>query len=88
MTNLETNCCQNCNTNINCSSDTFSDFIDVCEQKLDQYVSCKQKYARGNHLSFMNNTLWKERTRPLKKVRKIKESTQNSKTTSRHFLER
>ena len=36
----------------------------------------------------MNNTLWKERTRPLKKVRKIKESTQNNKTTSRHFLER
>lgn len=60
MANLETNSYQNCNTNINCSSDTLSDFTDVCEQKLDQHVSCKQKYARGNHLSFMNNTLWKE----------------------------
>ena len=27
---------------------------------LDQYVPCKQKYTRGNHLPFMNKTVSKE----------------------------
>ena len=27
---------------------------------LDQYAPCKQKYKRGNHLSFMNKAISKE----------------------------
>ena len=32
----------------------------MCKSTLDQHAPRKQKYARGNHMPFMNKTLSKE----------------------------
>ena len=38
----------------------FSNFLDICKKNVNYHAPCKQKYARGNHLPFMNKTLSKE----------------------------
>ena len=61
----------------------------MCRSTLDQHVSLKQKYASGNHMSFMNKTLSKEiiaRTKLLNKI--LKERTDESKkryTSQRNY---
>ena len=41
-------------------NNSSDDFFNICRSTLGQHALCKQKYARGNHLPFMNKTLSKE----------------------------
>ena len=41
-------------------SNSFDGFFKMCRSTLDQHAPRKQKYARGNHMRFMNKTLSKE----------------------------
>ena len=47
------------NVNIGENDEGFSNFLDICKKNLNYYAPCKQKYARGNHLPFINKTLSK-----------------------------
>ena len=38
----------------------FSGFFDICRTTLDQHTPPKKKYARGNHIPFINKTLSKK----------------------------
>ena len=40
----------------------FSGFFDICRTTLDQHAPRKKKYARGNHMPFINKTQSKDRT--------------------------
>ena len=46
--------------NIEENEEGLSDFLDTCKRILDLHVPRKQKYARGNHMPFMNRALSKE----------------------------
>ena len=48
------------NVSIGESEEGFSNFLDICKKNVNYHAPCKQKYARGNHLPFMNETLPKE----------------------------
>ena len=48
------------NSCLNFDDSGFNDFFDICRSILDQQASRKQKYARGNHMPFMNKTISKE----------------------------
>ena len=37
----------------------FSGIFDICQTMLDQHAPRKKKYARGNHIPFINKTLSK-----------------------------
>ena len=41
------------------NEESFSNFLDICKKNLTYHAPCKQKYARGNHLPFINKTLLK-----------------------------
>ena len=41
----------------------FSIVLGICKKILNYHVPCKQKYAQGNHLLFINKTLSKEITK-------------------------
>ena len=41
------------------NADGFQNFIEMCKKTLNHYAPTKQKFVRGNHLSFMNKTLSK-----------------------------
>ena len=47
------------NVNID-ENDGFSNFLDIRKKILNYHVPCKQKYARGNQLPFINKTFSKE----------------------------
>ena len=38
----------------------LSDFLNTCKRILDLHVTRKERYARGNHMPFMNRDLSKE----------------------------
>ena len=46
--------------NIEENEEGLSDFLDTCKRILDLHFPRKQKYARGNHMPFMNRALSKE----------------------------
>ena len=48
------------NSCLNFNDSGFNDFFDICRAILDQHASRKQKYARGNHMPFMNKAISKE----------------------------
>ena len=48
------------NSYLNFNDSGFNDFFDICRAILDQHASRKQKYARGNHMPFMNKAISKE----------------------------
>ena len=48
------------NVNIDANEEGFSNFLDICKKILNYHTPCKEKYARGNHLPFINKTLSKE----------------------------
>ena len=48
------------NVNIDENEESFSKFLDICKKILNYHEPCKQKFARGNHLPFMNKILSKE----------------------------
>ena len=48
------------NVSIGENEEGFSNFLDICKKNVNYHAPCKQKYARGNHLPFMNKTLSKE----------------------------
>ena len=48
------------NSCLNFDDSGFNDFFDICRAILDQHAPRKQKYARGNHMPFMNKTISKE----------------------------
>ena len=48
------------NSCLNFDDTGFNDFFDICRSILDQHAPRKQKYARGNHMPFMNKILSKE----------------------------
>ena len=45
------------NVNIRENKEIFSNFLDICKKNVNYHASCKQKYARRNHLPFINKTL-------------------------------
>ena len=47
-------------TNIEENEQGLSDFLNTCKRTLAIHAPRKQKYAKGNHTSFINNTLSKE----------------------------
>ena len=42
------------------NEEDFSNFLDICKKNVNHHAPCKQKFARGNHLPFMNKTVSKE----------------------------
>ena len=46
--------------NIEENEEGLSDFLSTCKRILDLHAPRKQKYARGNHMPFMNRALSKE----------------------------
>ena len=46
--------------NIEENEEGLSDFLSICKITLDLHAPRKQKYARGNHMPFMNRALSKE----------------------------
>ena len=48
------------NSCLNFDDSGFNYFFDICRAILDQHAPRKQKYARGNHMPFMNKTISKE----------------------------
>ena len=48
------------NANIEENGEGLSDFLSTCKSILDLQAPRKQKYARGNHMPFMNRALSKE----------------------------
>ena len=48
------------NSCLNFDDRGFNDFFEICQVILDQHAPRKQKYARGNHMPFMNKTISKE----------------------------
>ena len=48
------------NSYLEFDNNNFDEFFNMCQSTLDQHAIQKQKYARGNHLSFMNKALAKE----------------------------
>ena len=48
------------NVNIDENEESFSNFLHICKKILNYHEPCKQKFARGNHLPFMNKILSKE----------------------------
>ena len=56
--------------NIESNEEGLSGFLNTCKRILDLHAPAKQKYARGNHMPFMNKALPNEimtRTRPFGK---------------------
>ena len=47
------------NSHLEFDNNSFDKFFNVCRTTLDQHAPWKQKYARGNHMLFMNKTLSK-----------------------------
>ena len=45
--------------NIEENEEGLSGFLNTCKRILDLHAPCKQKYARGNHMSFMNRAVQK-----------------------------
>ena len=68
---------------------SFDEFLNVCRSTLVQHAPRKQKYARGNHMPFMNKTLSKEIMKRTKLRNKfLKERTDESKkryTSQRNY---
>ena len=48
------------NVSIGENEEGFSNFLDICKKHVNYHAPCKQKYAQGNNLPFMNKTLSKE----------------------------
>ena len=48
------------NSYLEFDNNSFDEFFNMCRSTLDQHAPRKQKYARGNHIPFMNKTLSKE----------------------------
>ena len=48
------------NSYLEFNDNEFSGFFDICRTASDQHPPRKKKYARGNHMSFINKTLSKE----------------------------
>ena len=48
------------NSYLEFDNNSFDEFFNMCRSTLDQHAPRKQKYARGNHMPFMNKTLSKE----------------------------
>ena len=46
--------------NIEGNEEELSDFLSICKIILDLHAPRKQKYARGNHMPFVNRALSKE----------------------------
>ena len=59
----------------------FSGFFDICRTTLDQHAPRKKKYARGNHMPFINKTLSKEIMKRTKLRNKfLKERTEENRS--------
>ena len=48
------------NSYLKFNDNRFSGFFDTCRTTLDQHAPRKKKYAKGNHMPFINKTLSKE----------------------------
>ena len=48
------------NSHLEFDNSSFDEFFKMGRSTLDQHAPQKQKYTRGNHMSFMNKTLSKE----------------------------
>ena len=48
------------NLNIGENEEDFSNFLDICKKNVNYHAPCKQKYARGNLLPFINKTVFKQ----------------------------
>ena len=73
--------------NIEENEEGLSDFLDTCKRILDLHVPRKQKYARGNHMPFMNRALSKEimtRTRLRNNFLKDKSKENKRKYSKQH----
>ena len=79
------------NSCLNFDDSGFNDFFDICRAILDRHAPRKQKYARGNHMPFMNKTISKEimkRTQLRNKFfkeRKEKENMHRNQTIVFHY---
>ena len=68
------------NSNLEFNNNCFAEFFNMCRSRLDQHALRKQRYARGNHMSFMNKALSKEIMKRTKLSNKfLKERTDESK---------
>ena len=75
------------NSYLEFDNNSFDEFFNMCRSTLDQHAPRKQKYARGNHMPFMNKTLSKEIMKRTKLRNKfLKERTDESK--KRYTLQR
>ena len=68
------------NSYLEFDNNSFDEFFNMCRSTLDQHALLKQKYARGNHMPFMNRTLSKEiMKRTTLRNKFLKERTDESK---------
>ena len=59
----------------------LSNFLNACKRILDTHAPLKQKYARGNHMPFMNSALSKEMmTRARLRNNFLKDRSEENKT--------
>ena len=77
------------NSHLEFDNNSFDKFVNMCRSTLDQHAPRKQKYARGNHMPFINKTLSKEIIKRIKLRNKfLKERTGESKkryTSQRNY---
>ena len=69
--------------NIEENEEELSDFLNTCKRILDLHIPRKQKYARDNHMSFMNRGLSKEiMTRTRRRNSFLKDRSEENKSKS------
>ena len=77
------------NSHLEFDNNSFDEFFNMRRSTLDQHAPRKQKYARGNHMPFMNKILSKEIMKRTKLCNKfLKERTDESKkqyTSQRNY---
>ena len=73
------------NFNIEIIDESFMEIFETCNKHLNYHAPCKQKCARGNHLSFMNKSLSKK---IMKRARLRNSKDRNKENSSRYSKQR
>ena len=75
------------NSYLEFNDNRFNSFFDICRTTLDQHAPRKKKYARDNHMPFINKTLSKEIMKRIKLRNKfLKDRTEENR--NRHASQR
>ena len=73
------------NSYLEFDNNSFNAFFNMCRSTLDQHAPRKQKYARGNHMPFMNKTPSKEIMKRTKFLKEITDESKKRYTSQRNY---